>query len=138
MTARTQARSSTGRAPVSKTGGWGFKSLRACQITEGSPIDLGVRSVNREVKRMMKKREGAADRLKRPTPQQAAAKRKRTKPKDFVKEVRGELARVAWPNRQEVFTYTLVVVVSVTFFMILIWGLDLAFTKLVVKLISGA
>jgi len=94
--------------------------------------------VNREVKRMMKKREGAADRLKRPTPQQAAAKRKRTKPKDFVKEVRGELARVAWPNRQEVFTYTLVVVVSVTFFMILIWGLDLAFTKLVVKLISGA
>ena len=86
--------------------------------------------MNREVKRMMKKREGAADRLKRPTPQQAAAKRKRTKPKDFVKEVRGELARVAWPNRQEVFTYTLVVVVSVTFFMILIWGLDVAFTKL--------
>ena len=87
---------------------------------------------------MMKKGEGAAVRLKRPTPQQAAAKRKRTKPKDFVKEVRGELARVAWPNRQEVFTYTLVVVVSVTFFMILIWGLDITFTKLVVKLISGA
>jgi preprotein translocase subunit SecE len=30
------------------------------------------------------------------------------------------------------------VVVSVTFFMMLIWGLDIAFTKLVVKLISGA
>jgi preprotein translocase subunit SecE len=87
---------------------------------------------------MMKKREDAADRLKRPTPQQAAAKRRRTKPKDFVKEVRGELARVAWPSRQEVLTYTLVVVVSVTFFMMLIWGLDIAFTKLVVKLISGA
>jgi preprotein translocase subunit SecE len=94
--------------------------------------------VNRETKRMVKKREGAADRLKRPTPQQVAAKRRRTKPRDFVKEVRGELARVAWPSRQEVLTYTLVVVVSVTFFMMLIWGLDIAFTKLVVKLISGA
>ncbi|HYR61334.1 MAG TPA: preprotein translocase subunit SecE [Actinomycetota bacterium] len=93
--------------------------------------------MNREVKRMMKKREGAADRLKRPTPQQAAAKRKRTKPKDFVKEVRGELARVAWPSRQEVLTYTLVVVVSVAFFMTVIGVMDYAFTKLVVKLISG-
>ena len=27
---RLKVRSSTGRAPVSKTGGWGFKSLRAC------------------------------------------------------------------------------------------------------------
>ena len=29
--APTEARSSTGRAPVSKTGGWGFESLRACK-----------------------------------------------------------------------------------------------------------
>ena len=26
----SEVRSSTGRAPVSKTGGWGFESLRAC------------------------------------------------------------------------------------------------------------
>ena len=26
-----EVRSSTGRAPVSKTGGWGFESLRACR-----------------------------------------------------------------------------------------------------------
>ena len=94
--------------------------------------------MNREVKRMMKKREGAADRLKRQTPAQAAARRKRTKPRDFVKEVRGELSRVAWPSRQEVLTYTLVVLVSVSFFMAIIWAMDVAFTKLVVKLISGA
>ena len=93
--------------------------------------------MNRETKRAMKKREDAADRLKRPTPQQVAAKRKRTKPREFVKEVRGELGRVAWPNRTEVLTYTLVVLVSVTFFMLVIGGLDYAFTKLAVKLISG-
>ncbi len=28
----TWVSSSTGRAPVSKTGGWGFKSLLACEI----------------------------------------------------------------------------------------------------------
>ena len=28
---RTEGRSSTGRAPVSKTGGWGFESLRPCR-----------------------------------------------------------------------------------------------------------
>src|SRR5262249_38824929 len=29
---RAQGRSSTGRAPVSKTGGWGFESLRPCWV----------------------------------------------------------------------------------------------------------
>ena len=43
-----QARSSTGRAPVSKTGGCGFKSCLTCQVTIGAPdrlsgVDLGGR-----------------------------------------------------------------------------------------------
>jgi preprotein translocase subunit SecE len=93
--------------------------------------------MNREIKRAMKKRERAADRLVRPTPQQAAAKRKRTSPREFIREVRGELARVAWPSRSEVVTYTIVVLVSVTFFMVVVGGMDYVFTKAVVKLISG-
>jgi preprotein translocase subunit SecE len=97
----------------------------------------GMEGMNRETKRMMAKREGAKDKLKRPTPAQAAQRRKRTKPKEFVREVRGELNRVAWPNRQEVLTYTVVVLVSVTFFMVMIGGMDWVFTKAVVKLISG-
>ena len=76
--------------------------------------------LNREMKRMMAKREGAADRLRRPPP----AKKKRTKPLTFLKEVRGELARVSWPNRKEVFTYTVVVIVSVVIFMVFIAGVD--------------
>ena len=93
--------------------------------------------MNRETKRAMDKQERAKDKLTRPTPAQAAAKRKRTKPREFVKEVRGELARVAWPNRSEVVTYTLVVLVSVTFFMVVVGALDWASTKLVFKVISG-
>ncbi len=37
----THARSSIGRAPVSKTGGWGFESLRACQRRR-CPADIAV------------------------------------------------------------------------------------------------
>ena len=32
---RSEVRSSIGRAPVSKTGGWGFDSLRACAEMAG-------------------------------------------------------------------------------------------------------
>jgi preprotein translocase subunit SecE len=94
--------------------------------------------MNRETKRAMSKQERSKDKLARPTPAQVAAKRRRTKPRQFVKEVRGELARVAWPSRQEVVTYTVVVLVSVTFFMTVIGGMDWIFTKLVVKVISGS
>lgn len=89
--------------------------------------------VNREMKRAMKKREGAADRLKRaPT----APSRKRTKPLTFLKEVRGELGRVAWPTRQEVITYSVVVLVTVMFFMIVIAGIDYVALKGVLFLID--
>ena len=91
--------------------------------------------MNRDMKRMMKKREKErADRP--PVRPPAAAKRKRTKPREFVREVRGELARVAWPTRQEVIAYTVVVLVTVTFFMLIISGLDFIFLKAVVKLIG--
>ncbi|MGI9192894.1 MAG: preprotein translocase subunit SecE [Actinomycetota bacterium] len=90
-------------------------------------------TLNRETKRMMKKREGAADRLKRPAPN---AKRKRTKPMIFIKEVRGELARVAWPTRPEVITYSTVVLITVVFFMLLISGIDFVALKGVLYLIG--
>jgi len=89
--------------------------------------------VNREMKRMMKKREGAADRLKRaPT----APSRKRTKPLTFLKEVRGELGRVAWPTRPEVITYSMVVLVTVIFFMVVIAGIDYVALRGVLMLIE--
>lgn len=89
--------------------------------------------INREMKRSMKKREGAADRLKRaPT----APGRKRTKPLTFLKEVKGELGRVAWPTRNEVMTYSIVVLVTVIFFMVVIAGIDYVALKGVLFLID--
>ncbi|MGH2809564.1 MAG: preprotein translocase subunit SecE [Actinomycetota bacterium] len=89
--------------------------------------------MTREMKRAMAKREGSADRLKRPAPK---AKRERTKPSVFLKEVRGELARVAWPSRQEVIVYSFVVLITVAFFMIVVSAIDLVALKGVLYLLD--
>ena len=119
------ARSEEREKPVAKAVKGEDKTAE--RISDGAGTGM-----NREMKRMMQKREGAADRLKRPT----APKAKRTKPLTFLKEVRGELGRVAWPTRQEVITYSLVVVVTVTFFMIVIYGIDFVALKGVLWLID--
>ena len=55
----------------------------------------------------------------------------------FIREVRMELKKVAWPSRQEVFTYTVVVLVSVTFVTLLTFGLDYLFGKGVLTFFKG-
>jgi preprotein translocase subunit SecE len=48
---------------------------------------------------------------------------------EFSREVRNELAKVAWPNRQEVVKYTIVVFVTLVFMTSLVFGLDAGFAK---------
>jgi preprotein translocase subunit SecE len=64
----------------------------------------------------------------------APAKRQRTKPRQFVKEVIAELQKVAWPTRQEVVAYSLVVLVSVIVIAAIIFVMDLIFTRAVLAL----
>ena len=91
--------------------------------------------MNRQYKRMMKKEE---ERKKSaPRPVKAAAtreKRERTKPRQFLKEVIAELRKVAWPTRQEVVSYSIVVLVSSIVIAALIFGMDYVFTKAVLSL----
>ena len=42
----------------------------------------------------------------------------------FYRDVRGEMKKVSWPARQEVFGTTLVVIVSVFFFGFYLWVVD--------------
>jgi preprotein translocase subunit SecE len=58
---------------------------------------------------------------------QPAAKKERTSPGQFVREVRGELKRVQWPTRKEVTSYSIVVLVSVTLITTYIFAIDQAF-----------
>jgi preprotein translocase subunit SecE len=54
------------------------------------------------------------------------AKRDRTSPALFVRQVMAELRKVIWPTRRELRTYTIVAMLF-----ILVTSLDYAFTKLV-------
>jgi preprotein translocase subunit SecE len=92
--------------------------------------------VNRQSKRLMKKdqqRKAAAPRPPVKAPG-APAKRERTKPRQFLKEVIAELQKVAWPTRQEVVAYSVVVLVSVIVIAAVIFALDFVFTKAVLAL----
>jgi preprotein translocase subunit SecE len=60
--------------------------------------------------------------------------RKRTPLRVFLKQVRQELKKVAWPSRQEMIAYTVVVLVAVVFLTALVFGMDLAFTKAVLHI----
>ncbi len=56
---------------------------------------------------------------------------------EFLREVRNELAKVAWPNRPEVVKYTLVVFVTLVFMTTLVFSLDYAFAMGVLWLFGG-
>jgi preprotein translocase subunit SecE len=49
----------------------------------------------------------------------------------FLTEVRNETRRVTWPSKREVYATTLVVIITSTFFGLYLWGLDLAFDRMV-------
>ncbi|HAV15625.1 MAG TPA: preprotein translocase subunit SecE [Candidatus Pacebacteria bacterium] len=57
-------------------------------------------------------------------------------PVTFIKEVRTELAKVIWPNRQETIKLTLVVILVSLGIGLYIGGLDIIFVKLTELLIK--
>ena len=86
--------------------------------------------MNRQTKRLMKRQGSeapAAPERRRPAP--PPPHRKRTTAKQFVREVRGELKKVAWPTGPEVVNSTVIVLVAVIVLTTLIFGMDYAFAK---------
>jgi preprotein translocase subunit SecE len=59
------------------------------------------------------------------------AKRDRTTPALFVRQVIAELRKVIWPTRRELRTYTIVSLVFVLVMVVIVTSLDYGFTKLV-------
>src|SRR5437868_2646671 len=93
--------------------------------------------MNREMKRRMQ-RQGqvgedgtpatAARREPRPRPA-ARPTTQRTSPAEFIREVRSELRKIAWPTRQETINYSSVVLLTLAVLMIIIVILDYFFGK---------
>jgi preprotein translocase subunit SecE len=100
--------------------------------------------MNRQTKRLLARQQAAQDRGQQrvaPSPRApggggAGERKKRTPPRQFLREVRTELKKVAWPTRGEVITYTVVVLVSVTFVTFYVFGLDYGFARGVLKVFS--
>ena len=99
-------------------------------------------AMNRQTKRMLQKQgqlgadgEPVAQKRKQAPP--TKNRDARVGPAQFVREVRGELRKVAWPTRAEVIKYSIVVLVAVVMLTALIFGLDYAFGEGVLKLLKA-
>jgi preprotein translocase subunit SecE len=60
----------------------------------------------------------------------AAAKRDRTTPGLFTRQVALELRKVIWPTRNELVTYTTVALAFIILMTVIVTSLDYGFTKL--------
>jgi len=91
-------------------------------------------AMNRETKRMLQRQgqigpDGAPARAKpqpRPAPRPV---KERTTPRQYLREVRGELRKVAWPTKEEVARYSVIVFITVVVLGAFIFVLDYAFAK---------
>ena len=98
-------------------------------------------AMNREMKRMLQRQgqvgpdgEPVASRRRPATPPVPRQKEARTSPVQFLREVRGELRKVAWPTRPEVINYSMIVLVAVVILTALIASLDYVLGEAILKL----
>lgn len=99
-------------------------------------------AMNREQKRMMQ-RQGQVGPDGEPLPQPKGQprqpkgpKEQRTSPPQFVREVRGELRKVAWPTRNEVVRFSIIVLITIVVMTTMIALLDYAFGESIFWLID--
>jgi preprotein translocase subunit SecE len=99
--------------------------------------------MNREQKRMLQKQgevdadgEPVRQRRRAPTPPPPKSKEERTGVRQFLREVRGELRKVAWPTRKETINYSIIVLVTVVLLTSLIFAVDWFFARSVLRLFS--
>ena len=95
-------------------------------------------AMNREQRRLLK-RQGQLDESGEPVRGQRGApsgapKAERTGPVQFVREVRGELRKVAWPSRDEVLNYSVVVLFGIVVLTAMIAFLDYFLGEAVLEL----
>ena len=87
---------------------------------------MSLDDLNREQKRALK-RQGAIDDRGAPTraPRQQSTS-ERVGPAQYLREVRDEMRKVAWPTRPEVVRYSIIVTATVVVYTAYVGGLDYA------------
>jgi len=107
-----------GRAPVSKTGGWGFKSLLPCDRQCTERTTWSTTRCRTEVGELTSDTDDRGQRT--PVPQ-------------FLREVRSELRKVNWPSREQIVSYTVVVLVLTLVLTSFVWGADEVIRRIIIN-----
>ncbi len=92
--------------------------------------------MNREMRRLQQKEEERARKRRKAAPQQR--RKERVGLRQFIREVRQELKKVAWPTREQTTTYTVVVLVTTLVVTGITFGLDLVFKRGILQLLGAA
>ena len=96
--------------------------------------------MNRQMKRAQRRQGTQVERAQASAAARRAQlqqKRERTGARQFLKEVRQELRKVVWPTKQELLTYTIVVLVTVVVMTSYVFGLDVVFSKFVLNVFTS-
>jgi preprotein translocase subunit SecE len=96
-------------------------------------------AMNRQTKRQLQRQgqigaDGAPVARKRAAPPAPRPTEERTGPRQFLREVRGELRKVAWPTRSEVINYSIIVLITVVILTGYIALLDFGFGEAIFSL----
>jgi preprotein translocase subunit SecE len=97
-------------------------------------------AVNRQTKRLMQRQgqmgpDGEPTATREPKARPAPRPQKeRLGPAEYIRQVRAELRKVAWPTKAEVINYSIVVFLALAVLTALIFGLDYVFGKFVIWL----
>lgn len=90
---------------------------------------MSLDDLNREQKRQMR-RMGALNEQGAPTrAKPTATHRERVGPRQYLREVRDEMRKVAWPRRPEVVRYSIIVTATVIVYTSYVGGLDYVFSS---------
>jgi len=92
---------------------------------------MSLDDLNREQKRQLR-RQGAIDERGAPTKtaRQQPNPNERVGPAQYLREVRDEMRKVAWPGRPEVVRYSIIVTATIAVYTAFIGGLDYGLRQL--------
>ncbi len=92
--------------------------------------------MNREMRRLQQKEEERARKRRKQAPQQR--RKERVGFRQFMREVRQELKKVAWPTREQTTTYTVVVLTVTLVVTAITFGLDLVLKRGILQVLGAA
>ena len=88
---------------------------------------MSLDDLNREQKRQLRKMGALDEEGKVQRAPRAVKKKERSGPRQYLREVRDEMRKVAWPKQPEVKRYSIIVIITIIVYTALVGGLDFLF-----------